>query len=171
LGFGENTIGDELYRTDDAGKTWKKVAPNAGAPPQPAQTEEPPAGGAGGRGAAADTAAGRGGAGAAGGGRGGRGGNLAFGANPPYYYAQIRVDPQNKEHLYQLEVGVKHSTDGGKTWSSPFNFGGDNHALWINPKDPNNMLLGYDHGMGVTFDAGRSWMHPDNLPLAQFYAI
>lgn len=156
LGFGENTIGDELYRTDDAGKTWRKIAPNADAPPQPAPDET----GAGRGGDAAPPAGGRG---------GGRG--TPFGANPPYYYAQIRVDPTNKEHLYQLEVGVKHSTDGGKTWSSPFNFGGDNHALWINPKDPNNMLLGYDHGMGVTFDAGRNWMHPDNLPLAQFYAI
>lgn len=169
LGFGDGTIGDELYRTDDAGKTWRKVAPNAGAPPQPPQVEEPAGGGAGRGAAGADSAAGRGGAAGAGG-RGGRGGT-PFGANPPYYYAQIRVDPQNKEHLYQLEVGVKHSTDGGKTWSSPFGFGGDNHALWINPKDPNHMLLGYDHGMGVTYDAGRNWMHPDNLPLAQFYAI
>ena len=33
------------------------------------------------------------------------------------------------------------------------------------------MLLGYDHGMGVTFDGGRNWLHPDNLPTAQFYAI
>ncbi len=96
---------------------------------------------------------------------------MSFGANPPYYYAQIRVDPKNKEHLYMLSVGVTHSTDGGKTWSSPFNFGGDNHALWIDPKDSDHMLLGFDHGMGVTFDGGRNWMHPDNLPLAQIYAI
>ena len=66
---------------------------------------------------------------------------------------------------------MSHSTDGGRTWSSPFNFGGDNHAMWINPRDPNHMLLGYDHGMGVTFDAGQNWLHPDNKPLAQFYAI
>jgi photosystem II stability/assembly factor-like uncharacterized protein len=164
-GFGGNTIGDELYRTDDAGKTFRKIA-----------GDTPPVAGAGGRGAANATG-GRGGGGrggadsvAGGGGRGG-GRGAQFGADPPYYYAQIRVDPQNKEHLYQLGVSVTHSTDGGRTWSSPFNFGGDNHALWINPKDPNHMLLGYDHGMGVTYDAGRNWLHPDNIPLAQFYAI
>ena len=33
------------------------------------------------------------------------------------------------------------------------------------------MILGHDHGMGVTFDAGRTWLSPDNKPLAQFYAI
>jgi photosystem II stability/assembly factor-like uncharacterized protein len=170
LGFGDNSIGDELYRSDDAGATWRKVAPSAAAPSAP-QGEEPDSAagrggrGAGGRGAGAgaDTTAGRGGGG------GGRG--TSFGANPPYYYAQIRVDPNNKEHIYLLSVNVIHSTDGGKTWSPPFQFGGDNHALWINPKDSDHMLLGYDHGMGVTFDRGRNWMHPDHLPLAQFYAI
>jgi hypothetical protein len=63
------------------------------------------------------------------------------------------------------------SKDGGKTWGRPFNFGGDNHAMWINPANPDHMLLGYDHGMGVTYDAGEHWYHPDNLPLAQFYAV
>jgi photosystem II stability/assembly factor-like uncharacterized protein len=167
MGFGDRSIGDQLFRSDDAGKTWRQVAPR---PRGPA--------GAGGRGAAvagvvAAAAAGRGGsapdsAGATGG-RGGRGAP-DFGADPPYYYAQIRVDPKNKEHVYQLGVGVIHTTDGGATWSSPFN-GGDNHALWIDPKDSDHMLLGYDHGMGVTFDAGRNWLHPDHLSLAQFYAI
>ena len=33
------------------------------------------------------------------------------------------------------------------------------------------MLLGYDHGLGVTWDGGKNWYHPDFLPLAQFYAI
>jgi hypothetical protein len=64
-------------------------------------------------------------------GPGGRGGWT--GGNPPYWYGQIRVNPNDPEHVYLLSVGVTHTTDGGKTWSSPFPFGGDNHAMWINP--------------------------------------
>lgn len=93
------------------------------------------------------------------------------GEGPPYYYAQIRVDPNDKNHVYVLGVGVHHTTDGGKTWTVAFDFGGDNHALWINPRDSKHIILGYDHGMGVSFDAGKSWYHPDNKPLAQYYAI
>jgi photosystem II stability/assembly factor-like uncharacterized protein len=140
-GFGDDSIGDELYRSDDAGATWRKVAP----PPQ-----DPEAAAGGGRG-------------------GGRGGWT--GGNPPYWYGQIRVDPNDPNHVYLLSVSVTHTTDGGKTWSRPFAFGGDNHAMWINPRDSKHIILGHDHGMGVTFDAGQTWLSPDNKPLAQFYAI
>jgi photosystem II stability/assembly factor-like uncharacterized protein len=118
-------IGEEVYRSDDAGKTWRKVSPDG----------------------------------------------QAIGGGPGYYYMQIRVDPNDVNHVYVLSVGVTHSTDGGKTWASPFRFGGDNHALWIDPKNSNHILLGYDHGMGITYDGGRNWYHPDELPLAQLYQV
>ncbi len=54
-------------------------------------------------------------------------------------------------HVYVLSVGVLDiPIDGGKTWSSAFSFGGDNHGLWIDPNNSNHMLLGFDHGMGIT---------------------
>jgi photosystem II stability/assembly factor-like uncharacterized protein len=118
-------IGEEVYRSDDAGKTWRKVSPDG----------------------------------------------QAIGGGPGYYYMQIRVDPNDVNHVYVLSVGVTHSTDAGKTWASPFRFGGDNHALWIDPKNSDHMLLGYDHGMGITYDGGRNWYHPDELPLAQLYHV
>jgi photosystem II stability/assembly factor-like uncharacterized protein len=95
----------------------------------------------------------------------------SIGGNPGYYYGQIIVDPNDSNFVYILSVGVLASRDGGKTWNSPFRFGGDNHALWIDPKDSAHMLLGYDHGMGLTWDGGKNWYHPDFLSLAQFYAI
>ena len=117
-------IGEEVYRTDDGGKTWKKV------------NEKNPVGG-----------------------------------GPGYYYMDIRIDPADVNHAYVLSVGVLETKDGGKTWASAFRFGGDNHALWIDPKNSKHMILGYDHGMGITWDAGKTWYHPDELPLAQFYAV
>jgi photosystem II stability/assembly factor-like uncharacterized protein len=118
-------IGEEVYRSDDAGRTWKKVSPE----------------------------------------------KQTIGGGPGYYYMQIRVDPNDVNHVYVLSVGVLHSTDGGKTWESPFRFGGDNHGLWIDPTNSDHMLLGYDHGMGVTWDGGKNWYHPDELPLAQLYQV
>lgn len=93
------------------------------------------------------------------------------GGYPSYYYQQVRVDPNDADHVYVLGIRVWETTDGGKTWVRPFNFGGDNHAMWIDPADSKHMLLGYDHGMGITYDGGKNWYHPDELPLAQFYQV
>lgn len=94
-----------------------------------------------------------------------------IGGYPSYYYQQVRVDPNDEDHVYVLGIRVWETKDGGKNWGSPFRFGGDNHAMWIDPADSKHMLLGYDHGMGITYDAGANWYHPDELPLAQFYAV
>ena len=121
----QGMIDGEIYRTDDAGSTWRKVSPD----------------------------------------------KRSIGGAPGYYYGQIIIDPSNDDNVFILSVGVLASRDGGKTWIEPFQFGGDNHALWIDPKNSSHMLLGYDHGLGVTWDGGKAWYHPDFLALAQFYAI
>ncbi len=186
-GFGTvNGSPTQLYRSNDAGKIWKQVAPSAApaAAPTPAPAAAGARAGAAGAGAgaagaagaragaagagAAGAGAGRQGGGAAGGG-GGRGGNFD-GGSPGYYYSQVRIDPNDKETVYLLSVGWSRSKDGGQTWQG-MSFGGDNHALWIDPKDSTHMLLGYDHGLGVSYDSGQTWFRPDNLPTAQYYAI
>ncbi len=93
------------------------------------------------------------------------------GGGPAYYYQQVRIDPQDPDHVYVLGIRMWETVNGGEEWVRPFTFGGDNHAMWIDPKDSKHMLLGYDHGMGVTYDGGKNWYHPDELPLAQFYAV
>jgi photosystem II stability/assembly factor-like uncharacterized protein len=95
-----------------------------------------------------------------------------IGGGPAYYYGQIIVDPNDPDVVHVLSAASWGSTDGGRTWNRrPLGFGGDDHALWINPEDSNHMLLGYDHGMGVTWDGGENWYHPDFQSLAQFYAV
>lgn len=87
------------------------------------------------------------------------------------YFGQIRIDPNDDDHVYVLAYGNQHSVDGGRTWSLAFRWGGDNHALWIDPRDSRHMLLGYDYGLAISYDAGDNWYHPDELPLAQLYGI
>ena len=65
------------------------------------------------------------------------------------------------------------STDGGKTWSgfrgAP---GGDDYQnLWINPNDPNIILLVSDQGALVTVNGGVSWSSWYNQPTAQIYHV
>ncbi|MBU4203863.1 MAG: hypothetical protein KKD59_07950 [Acidobacteria bacterium] len=96
----------------------------------------------------------------------------SIGGGPGYYYGQIIIDPNDDKIVHVLSAASWGTSDGGKTWKSrPLGFGGDDHALWINPNDTNHMLLGYDHGMGVTWDGGKNWYHPDFQSLAQLYAV
>jgi photosystem II stability/assembly factor-like uncharacterized protein len=95
-----------------------------------------------------------------------------IGGGPGYYYGQIIVDPNDDQVVHVLSAGSYGTTDGGATWDNrPLGFGGDDHALWIDPNNSRHMLLGYDHGLGVTWDGGENWYHPDNQSLAQFYAV
>lgn len=94
-----------------------------------------------------------------------------IGGAPSYYYQQVRVDPKDADHVYVVGIQVWETKNAGKDWGRAFNFGGDNHAMWIDPADPAHIVLGYDHGMGITYDAGKNWYHPDEIPLAQFYAV
>ena len=72
-----------------------------------------------------------------------------------------------------LSVPVYVSTDGGINWRTDGarSVHVDHHALWINPKNSNHMLLGNDGGFHATYDGGRTWDHIFNISLAQFYAI
>ena len=96
-----------------------------------------------------------------------------IGGNPAYYYGQIRVDPVDDQRLYVLGVPVYVSSDGGKTFSSDGapSVHVDHHALWINPSNPNHMMLGNDGGFHISYDKSKTWDYVYNLPLAQFYAI
>jgi photosystem II stability/assembly factor-like uncharacterized protein len=93
--------------------------------------------------------------------------------SPPYYYGQIRVDPNDAQRLYLLSVPLMTSSDGGATWSG--NIAGsvhvDHHALAIYPDDSRRLVLGNDGGLHQSYDQGETWFHYENLPLAQFYAV
>ncbi|MHC5066760.1 MAG: WD40/YVTN/BNR-like repeat-containing protein, partial [Planctomycetota bacterium] len=92
----------------------------------------------------------------------------------PFYYCDIRVDPERENRIYNLQSNVSVSEDGGKsfqpliTWDSAHP---DHHAMWINPRDPEHIIEGNDGGVYISRDRGESWRFVSNLPLAQFYHI
>ena len=95
--------------------------------------------------------------------------------NPrPSYYSQIRIDPANANKVWVLGSPLFLSVDGGKTFRS--NDTGDrihvdHHALWINPSNPDQLMLGNDGGLYFSHDGSKSWSFIDNLPIGQYYDI
>jgi len=96
----------------------------------------------------------------------------SVGGAPAYYYGQVIVDPNDANSVHVLSASSWGTSDGGESWDRrPLGFGGDDHTLWIDPQDSNHMILGFDHGLGITYDHGENWYHPDFQSLAQFYAV
>ncbi len=84
-----------------------------------------------------------------------------------------RVDPRNPDVIYSASIVTVRSTDGGKTWMSVRGApGGDDYQnLWINPNDPNIILLVSDQGAIVSVNRGETWSSWYNQPTAQIYHI
>ena len=88
-----------------------------------------------------------------------------------WYYSWVYPDPKNADTVYLPNVFMHKSTDGGRTFSNLLVPHGDNHDLWIDPDDPNRMILGNDGGATITYNGGRTWSTQDNQPTAQFYRV
>ncbi len=89
----------------------------------------------------------------------------------PWYYMHIYADPRDPDTVWILNLRCWKSTDGGKSFVGVPTPHGDNHDLWIDPRDPNRMIESNDGGACVTFDGGRSWSSILNQPTAQFYHV
>ena len=120
-------IGCEVYRSDNAGKTWIK-------------TNTKP---------------------------------LTMYSTYGYYFGKIFVSPSNDNKVVITGYDIEMSTDGGKTFTY---IGGDNvhadhHAVWIDPKKDNHMIIGNDGGCNITYDNGAHWFKANTPAVGQFYHI
>jgi photosystem II stability/assembly factor-like uncharacterized protein len=88
-------------------------------------------------------------------------------------FAELKTDPRNADIVYSANIAAWKSTDGGKTWNefrgAP---GGDDyHRIWINPINPDIILLASDQGAIITVNGGETFSSWYNQPTAQFYHV
>jgi photosystem II stability/assembly factor-like uncharacterized protein len=116
-----------IYRSDDAGESWRKITDD----PRPA---------------------------------------LKIGGGD---LPEPGVDPKNPDLMYSASIVTMRSTDGGKSWSSLRGApGGDDYQnIWINPDNPDIILLVSDQGALVSVNKGRTWSSWYNQPTAQLYHV
>ncbi len=126
------TVGNEVYRSEDGGRTWTKMN-------RPEDN---------------------------------------VGGKALYSFNQIRVHPTDHRRIFVTSDTLPHSLDGGRTWRDlrwpptffPKMFG-DVRAMWIDPQDPDRIILGTDGGVHVSYDGGKTSDHYANLPLGEVYAV
>ena len=87
----------------------------------------------------------------------------------PWYYMHVYADPQDEDTVFVLNLGMQKSTDGGKTFVEIPTPHGDNHDLWIDPRNNRRMIEGNDGGACISFDGGASFSTIYNQMTAQFY--
>lgn len=89
----------------------------------------------------------------------------------PFYYCNVDVHPLNADAVFVSSTSFWRSNDAGKTWQNVNTPHGDNHDLWINPKDTTEWIQSNDGGANVTRDAGKTWSSQENQPTAELYQV
>ena len=89
----------------------------------------------------------------------------------PWYYMHIFADPRDEDTVYVNNLRMWKSTDAGAHFTQVPTPHGDNHDLWIDPRDNRRMIQGNDGGANVSFNAGASWSSVYNQLTAQLYTV
>lgn len=91
----------------------------------------------------------------------------------PFYFAYVAVDPQDHNIVYKPGFSLAISTDGGKSMSGGLGMGGsyhgDVHPIWIDPRNAKTVLITTDGGLSISYDKAHTWTFVQGLPLSQFY--
>jgi photosystem II stability/assembly factor-like uncharacterized protein len=88
-----------------------------------------------------------------------------------WYYMHVTADPQDAETVYIENVDFYKSSDAGRTFNKVKVPHGDNHGMWIDPRNPRRMIVSNDGGVTVSLDGGKTWTSQLNQPTAQFYHV
>src|SRR2546427_1499055 len=96
----------------------------------------------------------------------------------PMYFSQLRVDPTTDTTVYVAGLPVAKSLEAGKTFATLDVSGGhgspghvDQHAIWIDPKNPKHLMIGNDGGLDISWDQGRTWDYVNTMATALAYWV
>jgi photosystem II stability/assembly factor-like uncharacterized protein len=89
----------------------------------------------------------------------------------PFYYTTLGVDPNNADVVFVGDEAWFKSTDAGKTFKPQRTPHGDNHDVWINPRNSNYLIQANDGGANVSLDGGQTWSTQANQPTAEIYQV
>ncbi|MEM6633193.1 MAG: glycosyl hydrolase, partial [Bacteroidota bacterium] len=91
----------------------------------------------------------------------------------PQYYGEIFTDPHQFDHVYAVDVIIRHTQDGGESFerlNTRYKHV-DNHDIVFDPEDPDYLMVGCDGGIYESWDRGDHWTYHSNLPIMQFYRV
>ncbi|MEL6199895.1 MAG: TonB-dependent receptor, partial [Pseudomonadota bacterium] len=91
----------------------------------------------------------------------------------PHYYQEIFASPFDKDRVYQMDVRMHITEDGGNTFAQVpgRTRHSDHHALAFDLDDPLYLLAGTDGGIYESYDGGEKWRYVSNLPITQYYKV
>ena len=85
------------------------------------------------------------------------------------YYIRIAVSTGNENEVYVANSSFFQSLDGAENFKV-VQWGGDNHDIWVDPKNPDRFVITDDGGLGITTVHGRGF-HRVVLPIGQMYHV
>lgn len=89
----------------------------------------------------------------------------------PFYFQRLWCDPVDTNTIYKAGFNLIISRDGGLSFTTIGGGHGDDHDLWINPRNPDQLVIGTDGGVYISNNKGGSYYLCRSLPIAQFYRI
>ena len=90
----------------------------------------------------------------------------------PFYHGQVDIDPLDADRIYSVGREFKVSKDGGETWINRWwGGGGDDHDLWIAPRDGSIRYMATDQGAYLTLDDGATVLGFENMAIGQYYNV
>ena len=104
------------------------------------------------------------------------GGHAGGDSGYEWWFGRLWVDPKDQNHVFEADVNLRESTDGGATWHVSAGVHADQHAMVWDPDQNNHkfrVYVGNDGGVYRSESNGQTdtWVHAQYEPWNQSYHL